>query len=60
MINYDQSALLLYCCEDVKLHHSGCDTVSLKLVVSLSDRCDFMSSQQSNNTLQQFCEENKT
>ena len=29
MINSDQSTLLLYCCEDVKSHRSGGDTVSL-------------------------------
>ena len=27
MINNDQSTLLLYCCEDVKSHRSGGDTV---------------------------------
>ena len=30
MINNDQSTLLLYCCEDVKLHRSGSDTVPLR------------------------------
>ena len=29
MINNDQSTLLLYCCEDVKSHRSGGDTVPL-------------------------------
>ena len=32
MINTDQSALLLYCCEDVKSHRSGADTVPLMRV----------------------------
>ena len=27
MVNNDQSTLLLYCCEDVKSHRSGGDTV---------------------------------
>ena len=31
MINNDQSTLLLYCCEDVKSHRSGGDTVHLKV-----------------------------
>ena len=35
MINNDQSTLLLYCCEDVKSHRSGGDTVPLMFVVSL-------------------------
>ena len=30
MINNDQSTLLLYCCEDVKSHRSGGDTVPLR------------------------------
>ena len=30
MINNDQNTLLLYCCEDVKSHRSGGDTVPLK------------------------------
>ena len=30
MINNDQSTLSLYCCEDVKSHRSGGDTVSLR------------------------------
>ena len=29
MITNDQSTLLLYCCEDVKSHRSGGDTVPL-------------------------------
>ena len=29
MINNGQSTLLLYCCEDVKSHRSGGDTVPL-------------------------------
>ena len=31
MINNGQSTLLLYCCEDVKSHRSGGDTVPLKV-----------------------------
>ena len=31
MINNDQSTLLLYCCENVKSHRSGGDTVPLTL-----------------------------
>ena len=31
MINNDQSTLLL-CCEDIKSHHSGGDTVPLTLI----------------------------
>ena len=31
MINDDQSTLLLYCCEDVKSHRSGGDTVLLNM-----------------------------
>ena len=31
MINNDQSTLLLYCCEDVKSHRSGGDTVPLRM-----------------------------
>ena len=31
MINNDQSTLLLCCCEDVKSHRSGGDTVPLSL-----------------------------
>ena len=30
MINNGQSTLLLYCCEDVKSHRSGGDTVPSK------------------------------
>ena len=30
MINNDQSTLLSYCCEDVKSHRSGGDTVPLR------------------------------
>ena len=32
MFNNDQSSLFLYCCEDIKLHHSGSDTVPLNKV----------------------------
>ena len=32
MINNGQSRLLLYCCEDVKSHRSGGDTVPLKVI----------------------------
>ena len=35
MINNDQSTLLLYCCEDVKSHRSGGDTVSLRMLGQL-------------------------
>ena len=35
MINNGQSTLLLYCCEDVKSHRSGGDTVPL----SIRDSC---------------------
>ena len=31
MINNDHSTLLLYCCEDVKSHSSGGDTVPLNV-----------------------------
>ena len=35
MINNDQSTLLLYCCEDVKSHRSGGDTVPLSIKLFL-------------------------
>ena len=31
MMNNDQSTLLLYCCEGVKSHRSGGDTVPLRV-----------------------------
>ena len=42
MINNDQSTLLLYCCEDVKSHRSGGDTMPLTAYgthAPLSTRC---------------------
>ena len=33
MINDDQSTLLLHCCENVKSHRSGGDTVPLSAVI---------------------------
>ena len=38
MINNDQSTLLLYCCEDVKSHRSGGDTVPLNTAHKTKDR----------------------
>ena len=35
-MNNDQSTLLLYCCEDVKSHRSGGDTVPLN---SIQNQC---------------------
>ena len=42
MINNDQSTLLLYCCEDVKSHRSGGDTVPLSYVVDIIMRKSYM------------------
>ena len=42
MINNDQSTLLLYCCEDVKLHRSGGDTVPLNYDPLLTITCTFL------------------
>ena len=33
MINNDQSTLLQYCCEDIKSHRSGDDTLPLNFAV---------------------------
>ena len=54
MINNGQSTLLLYCCEDVKSHRSGGDTVPLRQIyhfkLQLTSQDDKFHMMESNNS----------
>ena len=54
MINNGQSTLLLYCCEDVKLHRSGGDTMPLRQIyhfkLQLTSQDDKFHMMESNNS----------